>query len=469
MKKRAIFLAISLLLATVAAGHAEVKAGAVSVTPFIGGYTFEGNEDLKTAPVFGLRGGYYFTQNLAVEGFFHYVPTESESLPGNPSVKLYGFGIEGLYHFMPNSRLVPFVALGVGGSRYSVSGPGKDRDRFTVDYGAGLKYYMMDNLALRADVRHVILPLHDRYNELLYTVGLEFSFGGAKKAMPAVMATRAAEPAAAPMVAKDSDGDGVIDDLDRCPGTPSGVQVDRDGCPLDSDRDGVYDYLDRCPGTPAGVKVDRSGCPLDSDRDGVYDYLDKCPGTPAGVKVNMDGCPLDSDGDGVPDYLDKCPGSPAGVKVDADGCTPPPLPPPPPPPPVVQKMVPQAAKAMEAAIVEKGRVTLKVEFDFDKSIIKKQYHHEIGNLAEVMKAHPDLKITIEGHTDNTGGLTYNEKLSLRRADAVKDYLVTKFGIDASRLTVKGYGPIRPIESNATKEGRQKNRRVEAAAEFIIKK
>jgi OOP family OmpA-OmpF porin len=183
----------------------------------------------------------------------------------------------------------------------------------------------------------------------------------------------------------------------------------------------------------------------------------------------MDGCPLDSDGDGVPDYLDKCPGSPAGVKVDADGCTPPPLPPPPPPPPVVQKMVPQAAKAMEAAIVEKGRATLKVEFDFDKSIIKKQYHHEIGNLAEVMKAHPDLKITIEGHTDNTGGLTYNEKLSLRRADAVKDYLVTKFGIDASRLTVKGYGPIRPIESNATKEGRQKNRRVEAAAEFIIKK
>ncbi len=469
MKKRAIFLAISLLLATVAAGHAEVKAGAFSVTPFIGGYTFEGNEDLKTAPVFGLRGGYYFTQNLGIEGFFHYVPTESESLPGNPSVKLYGFGIEGLYHFMPKSRLVPFLAVGVGGSRYSVSGPAKDRDRFTVDYGAGLKYYMMDNLALRADVRHVILPLNDRYNELLYTVGIEFSFGGAKKAMPEVMTTRAAEPAAAPAVVKDSDGDGVVDDLDRCPGTPSGVQVDRAGCPLDSDRDGVYDYLDKCPGTPAGVRVNSSGCPFDSDGDGVYDYQDKCPGTPAGVKVNMDGCPLDSDGDGVPDYLDKCPGSPAGVKVDADGCTPPPLPPPPPPPPVVQKMVPQAAKAMEAAIVEKGRVTLKVEFDFDKSIIKKQYHHEIGNLAEVMKAHPDFKITIEGHTDNTGGLTYNEKLSQRRADAVKDYLVTKFGIDASRLAVKGYGPIRPIESNATKEGRQKNRRVEAAAEYIIKK
>ena len=141
MKKRALFLAISLLLATVVAGHAEVKAGAFSVTPFIGGYTFEGNEDLKTAPVAGLRGGYHFTQNLGLEGFFNYVPTESKSLTGNPTVKLYGLGIEGLYHFMPKSRFVHFLAVGVGGNRYNVSGAIKDRDRFTVDYGAGLKFF----------------------------------------------------------------------------------------------------------------------------------------------------------------------------------------------------------------------------------------------------------------------------------------------------------------------------------------
>jgi OOP family OmpA-OmpF porin len=177
------------------------------------------------------------------------------------------------------------------------------------------------------------------------------------------------------------------------------------------------------------------------------------------VKVDQNGCPLDSDGDGVYDYLDKCPGTPAGVKVDKDGC----------PPPVVQKIVPQAASAMEAAIVEKGRVTLNVQFDNAKSIVKKNYHQEIAKLAAVMKKYPDLKITIEGHTDNVGGLTYNEKLSQLRADAVKNYLAVKFGVEASRLTAKGYGPIRPIESNATKEGRQKNRRVEAAADYIIKK
>jgi OmpA-OmpF porin, OOP family len=275
-------------------------------------------------------------------------------------------------------------------------------------------------------------------------------------------------------VPADSDGDRVFDNYDyrydlhhkstqyydKCPtSTPIGVEVDQYGCPPDADSDGVPDYLDKCPGTPAGMKVDKDGCPPDSDGDGVSDYLEKCPGTPAGVKVDENGCPLDSDGDGVPDYLDECPETPADVKVDKDGC----------PPPVVEKAVPQAESAMETAIVEKGRVILNVQFDSDKSIVKKKYHEEIGNLADVMKKYPDLKIEIEGHTDNVGGSAYNEKLSQRRADAVNKYLAEKFGIDASRLSAKGYGLTRPIASNATKEGRQKNRRVEAAAEYSIKK
>jgi len=240
---------------------------------------------------------------------------------------------------------------------------------------------------------------------------------------------------------------------------------------VDSDNDGVPDnydyrndyttppYYDQCPtSTPRGAKVGDWGCPLDADRDGVPDYLDKCPGTPAGVKLDKDGCPLDSDGDGIPDYLDKCPDTPKGMAVDQEGC------------PLAARVQPSGAvSAVETQIVEKGRVTLNVEFDFDKAVIKKKFHDEIGNLAAVMKKYTDLKITIEGHTDNVGGLTYNEKLSQRRADAVKKYLVEKFGIEDSRLTAKGYGPIRPIESNATKEGRQKNRRVEAAADYIIKK
>jgi OmpA-OmpF porin, OOP family len=263
MKKIIMGVIMVLLAVSVTVGHAQVREGSFSVTPFIGGYIFEGNEDLKNAPVFGLRGGYNFTKSLGVEGFFNYVPSEIKSQAGNPDVRLYGFGVEGLYHFMPESRLVPFVALGLGGSRYSAPGDIKDRDRFTVDYGAGLKYFLTENLALRADVRHVILPLHDRYNELLYTVGLNFTFGGAKKAAPSIQTTRAAEPAAAPVVA--------------APPPPPPAQE---------------------PVPPP-------------------------PPPPAPEPV-----------------------------------------PPPPPPPVVQKAAPQAASAVETAIVEKGRATLNVEFDF---------------------------------------------------------------------------------------------------------
>lgn len=118
----------------------------------------------------------------------------------------------------------------------------------------------------------------------------------------------------------DSDGDGVNDSKDRCPRTPSGVEVDEFGCPIDSDGDGVPDYLDQCPDTPKYTIVDRKGCPADSDGDGVTDHIDQCPDTPRGVQVDAYGCPKDSDGDGVPDYLDNCPDTPPGQLVDDFGC-----------------------------------------------------------------------------------------------------------------------------------------------------
>lgn len=199
----------------------------------------------------------------------------------------------------------------------------------------------------------------------------------------------------------------------------------------------------------------------DTDGDGVADGFDKCPGTPAGVAVDRDGCPLDSDGDGVYDYLDKCPGTAFGVKVDKDGC-----PPVTPSVPVVKEMV---EKEQAPVIIEQGKESLNVHFDFDKAVIKPEYRDDIGQLGNVLKKYPDLSITIEGHTDSVGDVAYNERLSQQRADAVKNYLVQEFGIDAARLSTKGYGERLPIASNTTKDGRQKNRRVEAVAEYTIKK
>jgi len=228
---------------------------------------------------------------------------------------------------------------------------------------------------------------------------------------------------------------------------PQCCVVDDDGCPIDSDKDGICDGCDKCPNTPSCCIVDENGCSKDSDNDGVCDGCDKCPDTLAGCTVDENGCPKDTDSDGVCDGRDKCPDTPAGVKVDKDGC---PIP----------------------EIVEKGRTTLNVLFDFDKSVIKGNYFKDIDALADVMKKYEDLNVTIEGHTDNINRSKdpdYNKKLSQRRANSVKKYLVEKSGIDAKRLTAIGFGAEKPIDSNKTKEGRQKNRRVEAAVDYIIKK
>jgi OOP family OmpA-OmpF porin len=179
--------------------------------------------------------------------------------------------------------------------------------------------------------------------------------------------------------------------------------------PADSDRDGVIDALDRCPGTPAGVAVDGNGCPIDSDKDGVADYLDKCPNTPAGTAVNASGCPLEA----AKKFCDK---------------------------PVV----------------------IPILFDFGKSDIKANYYDELDKIGSFLKEFPASKGTIEGHTDSIGGPKFNQKLSLARAEKIRSYLSKKFGIDASRITAKGYGETKPVDSNKNAAGRAKNRRIESA-------
>jgi len=230
----------------------------------------------------------------------------------------------------------------------------------------------------------------------------------------------------------DSDGDGVPDSRDKCPGTPMGVQVDEHGCPIDSDGDGVPDYLDKCPNTPKGVKVDRDGCPLDSDGDGVPDYKDKCPNTPRGVQVDIDGCPIvsggektdkDTDGDGVPDSIDECPTVFGRMK---NGCP---------------------AKL------------LGINFNFDSAKIRPDQKSTLETAAFIMKENPDVKVRIEGHTCDIGTSRYNMRLSDNRAKETKQYLIQQ-GISPSRMDTAGKGESEPKVPNTSEENRRKNRRIE---------
>lgn len=248
--------------------------------------------------------------------------------------------------------------------------------------------------------------------------GLEFGvkFGG--------------EPAPAPRKIADSDGDGVTDDLDRCPGTPPGTAVDPNGCPVpgDADRDGVSDDRDRCPNTPAGARVGPDGCELDADGDGVVDRLDQCPGTPAGTKVDAKGCELDSDADGVVDSRDRCPDTPRGDRVDVYGCS------------------------FTTEIKLPG-----VVFATDKAELLDSSRATLDDAAATLKRYPDLRVEVAGHTDSVGSDAYNLRLSRARAESVLGYLRSA-GV-TNELTARGYGERQPIADNGTEEGRQANRRV----------
>jgi len=450
MKKKifASMLSIAVLCITAAPVFAGERAGAFSISPFVGGYTFDGVQHLETAPVFGLRLGYDLTKNIGVEAVGDYLKTKS-TLSG-PSVHSLSYRLDLLYNFMADGPLVPYLAVGGGGITRGNGSDGlkinkNDNTSATINAGGGIKYFFTDSAALRADVRQLFLlekPNQPMYN-WEYTAGLTFLLGGKQEEVskpveppaPAPKPIPVVEPAPAPPV--DSDKDGVIDDLDKCPNTPAGVKVDANGCPLDSDGDGVADYLDKCPNTPKGVSVDNNGCPLDTDGDGVADYLDKCPNTPKGVAVDNVGCPLDSDKDGVPNYLDKCPNTPAGVKVDENGC----------PPQVVERFC------------NKPSVVV-VEFDTNKSDIKAKYDEDLNKLGAFLKEYAQAKGEISGHTDSVGSDKSNLKLSQSRAASVKQYLVNKFNIAPERLSTQGYGETKPVASNKTKEGRQQNRRIE---------
>jgi OOP family OmpA-OmpF porin len=258
----------------------------------------------------------------------------------------------------------------------------------------------------------------------------------------------------------DNDGDGVPDGYDSCPNDPEDRDGDRDedGCPdNDRDRDGVLDDADRCPDDQEDTDgfEDTDGCPdPDNDRDGVPDHEDQCSEAPQGPRPDpaRTGCPLaeaapeaDRDNDGVPDARDRCPDEAETVNGvdDEDGC-------------------PEAA-AQSLVEITGGQIRILQQVNFANNsdrIVGRPSFDVLNAVTSVLRGHPDIvRVEVQGHTDNRGQAARNRSLSQRRAARVVAYLV-EHGIDAGRLTARGFGPDQPIESNASPEGRARNRRVE---------
>ena len=391
MKKILKGLLPGLMIVTLATpGFAENRGGAATVSPFIGGYVLDHDQHEENNVIYGLRAGYNFTKNWGAEAMFGYSLTDTKAKYGSRETDVYRYGIDILYHFMPDNKFVPFIAVGGGGTNFNTPNTPSAKSHYAglVDYGVGVKYFVTDNIALRGDVRHAVL-IHDLgEHNLEYSAGLTFQFGGKAKTASALVA-QPVEPA--PAASMDSDGDGVPDNRDRCPGTPAGVAVDKDGCPLDSDRDGVPDYLDKCPDTPAGVAVDKDGCP------------------------------------------------PVAEKV------------------VILASEPKVEEKVVAVVSEKKAEVVilafeDVHFEFNQSNLKPEAKTILKRNIQLLKENPKAQIRIAGYTSASGTEAYNQKLSERRAQSVKEYLVSEGVITSDRLATIGYGETHPaVHESAPKD------------------
>ncbi len=246
----------------------------------------------------------------------------------------------------------------------------------------------------------------------------------------------------------DRDQDTVPDADDQCPDTVGKVELA--GCP-DKDDDGVRDVDDKCPDAPEDIDgiEDEDGCPEveDQDGDGIIDGDDPCPKDPEDVDgfEDHDGCPdLDNDNDGVADAEDQCPQKPETKNgfEDEDGC-------------------PDTKYQLVEVNRELGKIEIKqkVFFATGKTRVKAVSFAVLNEVADVLRENPSMKVVVEGHTDSVGSHRTNQRLSQRRADAVRTYILEK-GIDPGRLTAVGFGEDQPIDTNRTRSGRERNRRVE---------
>jgi len=406
----------------------------------------------------------------------------------------------------PESFVIPYLFVGGGVALFdkNLNVTEKKVDYVAPSFGGGLNLKLGKTVILNLQETFMYSNADDRdgvegsENDmfLLHSAGLTFNFG--KK--------------------KDADKDGISDNRDKCPATPAGIQVDKDGCPLDKDSDGVADYLDECvdiagiialngcpdtdndgiadknddcpdvkglaafngcPDTDGDGIADKNdrcpdvaglqalkGCP-DSDKDGVADIDDKCANTKTGYKVDAMGCTIDTDKDGLVDEEDACPDK-AGLLVfkgcpdtDGDGvsdkedrC-----------PTVKGTIANKGCPEMAKEDVKKiTNIASKIFFETNSDKLKVASLAQLDELASILKRYEAANLSIEGHADSQGADDFNLNLSQKRTESVKQYLMGR-GIMESRLTAIGFGESKPIADNNTSLGRAKNRRVELKTSY----
>ncbi len=321
----------------------------------------------------------------------------------------------------------PYISLGLGAHKY------RSYYGAFMPLGLGLKVNVFDDAHLFVNSTYrVPLTVETATHHFQHSIGLAGRLGKKKEVAP--------PPPPPPPPPSDRDGDGIIDEVDKCPDVKGFAKYQ--GCPVpDTDKDGINDEDDKCPTVPGMARY--QGCPVpDTDKDGINDEDDKCPTVPGVARYQ--GCPVpDADGDGINDEEDKCPNL-KGVPEN-QGC------------PAISEEI---KKRVEFA-------AKNILFVTGSSKLQASSNKGLTDVAKILKENPDMTISVDGHTDNVGSDVLNQKLSDSRSAAVKNYLASK-GVDASRITAAGHGEAMPIADNKTATGRQQNRRVELKLSYYSK-
>jgi OOP family OmpA-OmpF porin len=494
MKHLAVFmLSIAVLCIIAAPVLAEERAGAISLSPFIGGYTFDGAQHLKTTPTYGLRLGYDLTNNWEVEAVGSFLATEGTH--SKASADAVSYRLDVLYNILPGGPLVPYLAIGGGGITAGHSADfytgGRNTDA-TANGGLGLKYFITDSIALRADAREVFVfenhndpAVHNSvmYNEE-YTAGVTFLFGGATASAAPVAIPAPPAPTSSMSVMPDTISNGksatlkwTSDNATGCNIQPGiGGVMTQGSMAISPSVDTVY-YLS-CNG-PGGTSNSTANItvvtrvvlpaptsslsvtpnPITQGQSAVLNWntqnAKNCDIQPGIGHVETQGtASITPFADTTYTLHCSSPGGNTDSSVNVSVVAPPP------PPPIK----PAAAPAPTRVVLNPEKdetVNLLIEFDFNKSVVKPEFYSNVDAVGEFMQKYPTVTMTIEGHTDDVGTKAYNQKLSQRRANAVKKYIVDKFGIKPELIKAVGYGKTRPVDTNKTAEGRYHNRRVHA--------
>ncbi|HBG08376.1 MAG: hypothetical protein A2075_17540 [Geobacteraceae bacterium GWC2_58_44] len=464
MKKITSLMVVLALLALAGTVYAGERAGAFSISPFVGGYMYDEDEQpelQKNRILSGLRLGYDVTDSFGVELVGHYVWAKDKAR--DKHIDAWSYRLDLLYNFMPRSTVVPYLAMGGGGQILKYGSGLDDRHDGTFNLGGGVKFFMTDSFALRLDARHILdFANEDLDDDIIhnweYSAGLSFLFGGREAAVAAVspVTTPAPEPEAKPETplepmpaAEPTPGhhkycvtlQGEYD-IDQAVVRPENYEEIAE----------VGNFMKKYPTTTAVIEghTDNVGSAshnmeLSQRRaESVVDHLV--------TKFGIDRSRLSAKGFGFTRPIADNTTNEGRQKNRR-----------------IEAIVDCAFDVQQVQPPDKLCMTLVIDFDSGKADIKPQYRSEIARVADYMKQYPTTTALIEGHTDNTGSAAANMKLSQQRAENVVNYLVDNFGIDRSRLSAKGYGSTMRLAYNNTPEGRQKNRRINAVIDCVITK